>query len=1720
LTSFSHTRAAPPYFGFPRCSPYSIPFGGSSYCLDPASNAIQNFTVRAGYLFQIGAAWPMTVFSESWCLENTFVFLKVVRSSDVGLANPPALGQTSGAHQNQSGIAGCFGTLVSWTNTGPVTVNVSVRQDCLFADATNTPPNTCRGMVGLATFPTPPALPAPAAYSTNCYRSFCCLNSYTYPYNAFVQPTDSCQVLADLYLNTAGSNWLNASGWEMAARSAPTDFCTFFGVTCDDNWQVINIALRSNNLAGANLNVVGFYNLSFLVSFDVGNNSIGGQAPTFGPRLTTLLLDSNKLEGQVDKSYVSIAQLDVRYSGLCTKPGSTDFNTIDQGWILNSSTVRDPVPVCMFTCRAEVSAAVCNALQSVYLTMTGWVNTTGWLTALSGIATDYCMFAGVTCDNSSNATPLPLIGLSVGNARGAVVPTVCTEYVQLPQAVVNLTALRSLDMSGNCLIGTLPSGLGSLTALTSLLLGSNALSGSIPPSFTRLTQLLTLDVSSNGLSGSVPALATSLTALSLQQTALSGGIAFVNALTNLSSLALAYTGLSGSIPPLAGFSRLTFLDLSALSLSGTLPASYGSLSLLQSMLLGGNSLTGVLPESFGRLSAVRALNLSTNLLSGTIPAGVCTLTSLVSLDLTSNGLTGTIPPLLAPLLTAARFSGNNLGGALPLNYSAALCTSRGIWLVPQKQAPGGGLEALNASLCSFQGSGLVANTFADLATLTANPCVTAIQAGPGLVNLAAELTISNVCATLSWPAPSTLTAAPGARHMSLFSSSVTLINVSLAGGNSTTRGGAAYVDPMSYLALPQGGSLSGNAAQYGGAIFADGGLLLIGVQFSSNAAISGSGGAVFLNATAQCAASGGAFAGNAAPAGQGGAVFTVGTRTTWQQVVFQNNTAEGGGAFTGDSFAMLSCTLTNNTAARWGGAVFGSSGSQHGFSLAQSSFEGNTCTGSACLGGAVYAVYNSSAAVVLIDSSTFSGNYGGRGGAAALSSAAITITGSTFSHNANNFATADADGGALLVSDAFGFAVMSTVFEGNAAARGGAVSVISTGANVGSSSLQNCTWSSNRANGTVGGGALFVNVSASSFAVTQGVFAGNACLDEACRGGALLSYSPVALGSSIFSGNNAGSGGAVALHFSSVAIADTEFASNTATGDGGGLLVDSATNFQALNVTLTSNSASQGGAVAIYCVEASYCAGVTHRFSAALMANNYASQGGGALLFSDATGSNAYVEAVNCTLEGNRAAKGGALFGDALVLVSSTFTGNTGTDGGGALYAWREASGVGITLEQCSLSANLCSSSGCMGGAVLANYSASAVVNISGCRFADNSADDGGAAAVLAASLLSSDSNFSSNSACSLATCSGIGGALFLARISELSSSGDIFFDNHAIKGGAVALTFIPSDTCPPTSAISGAEFSSNDATSIGGAVYHTGCALELSASTFAHHAVVGPNAQGGTIYSDDSSGHSPVLTLSNVSISDSVVTIVAAQLDPGGVVTSRYGQGLGGAVYFLTNTWRANAEPPPAGPPAPSALSPPPPGPPAPSALPPSPPGPPPPPPPPGPSGAGGRRLLSAAGDPTLSMVNGCSISGARAPSGGGVAVDGNALVNISEMDFSGNTADPGSGLGGALYLAPGSLTSVGALNAFISASTFSSNSAFQGGAIFVTSYASASISTSDFVNNSASFGAVVMLHNSSSSGDPANLPQLTLASIAASGNVASLAGSFGSTGASRPLS
>jgi len=331
----------------------------------------------------------------------------------------------------------------------------------------------------------------------------------------------------------------------------------------------------------------------------------------------------------------------------------------------------------------------------------------------------------------------------------------------------------------------------------------------------------------------------------------------------------------------------------------------------------------------------------------------------------------------------------------------------------------------------------------------------------------------------------------GAIHVGS-TSTVTLTNCTFTNNTAGNNGGVLNTGSSLDLTVT-GGKFTGNKANFlGGAIntSSTATVTLNTSTFTGNSSgnTSGSGGAVNLSGTSTLNIDSSTFTNNTTVGNSGaggGGVNSSGTTTlTITKSVFSGNTvtgiASGGGLHVGSSpsASISDTTFENNKAGAAGGGLRFSSSST--VTLDRVLVSGNAATGSnsssgggmeLTLGGSL--TINDSAFVNNTAQGTTAG--GGSGGAISTSSAALTITNSTFSGNAaiSNFETSTTPGG-------------------------GAIRVSSLGA-IGAIAIRNSTFTNNSATksaeaATVRGGALLVNstsATAPSITIESTIIAGN-----------------------------------------------------------------------------------------------------------------------------------------------------------------------------------------------------------------------------------------------------------------------------------------------------------------------------------------------------------------------------------------------------------------------------------------------------------------------------------------------------------------------------------------------------------------------------------------------------------------------------------------------------
>lgn len=328
-----------------------------------------------------------------------------------------------------------------------------------------------------------------------------------------VKELENTYLLSVLYFATEGRAWFNSNVW---ASEEP--YCSWWGVLCDENLDVIELDLDTNNLVGTlpaelgllftlqNLTLAGnaigstipseIGMLSSLVSVDVHGNMLEGTLPVEMGRLTALDrmdFSFNKLRGSIPAALGDLSSLVNIY--------------------LNNNVLAGQIPSEIQYCRNLLSLILnSNALSGTVPSEFG---------ALSNIET-------------------------IELANNLFSDTT------IPSELGVLSTLVSLNMDGSNIVGTIPSELGNLSSLLELQLGSSTLSGTIPTELGRLERLVRLNVNLNRLTGGLPSEfgeMRQLTQLDLSYNRMTGTLPTeLGLLTNLSVLMVGGNFFVGQVP--------------------------------------------------------------------------------------------------------------------------------------------------------------------------------------------------------------------------------------------------------------------------------------------------------------------------------------------------------------------------------------------------------------------------------------------------------------------------------------------------------------------------------------------------------------------------------------------------------------------------------------------------------------------------------------------------------------------------------------------------------------------------------------------------------------------------------------------------------------------------------------------------------------------------------------------------------------------------------------------------------------------------------------------------------------------------------------------------------------------------------------------------------------------------------------------------------------------
>lgn len=483
--------------------------------------------------------------------------------------------------------------------------------------------------------------------------------------------------LEALYDATDGEDWLQQENW---LTDAPLG--DWHGVVTDSTGEVTWLTLPGNGLKGTLPAELG--NLRALQYLGLADNQLGGpihHALGDLTQLTGLFLANNRLTGTIPGSFLQLAQLRVLDAGgnprLCI-PETAPF----MEW------AAEIAQVIGLNCAESDRRALKELFDETG--GSGWVDTSGWLgdTVLDE-------WFGVEIDSIGRVSALELGGNGLNG--------------MLPEAVGELSALRSLDVTGNALAGELPRSLTDLP-LEVFRYGETQLCVPHDAEFREWLESVA-QVEGNRPSCTPEAQREALIAF---YKATDGpnwtrndnwmtnapinewlGVG-VNRAGNVASLSLGYNGVRGTIPPEIGLfpdlqvlslngnwgltgplpaelfelPRLRELHLFRVGLGGPLPPEIGKLTELRELMLRYSALAGPIPAELGQLVKLQQLNMAQNDLSGPIPTELGNLVDLEYLGLWDNELTGDIPAELGNLskLENLHIERNQLTGTIPASF--------------------------------------------------------------------------------------------------------------------------------------------------------------------------------------------------------------------------------------------------------------------------------------------------------------------------------------------------------------------------------------------------------------------------------------------------------------------------------------------------------------------------------------------------------------------------------------------------------------------------------------------------------------------------------------------------------------------------------------------------------------------------------------------------------------------------------------------------------------------------------------------------------------------------------------------------------------------------------------------------------------------------------------------------------------------------------------------
>nr|GMD13720.1 receptor-like protein EIX2 [Ipomoea batatas] len=257
------------------------------------------------------------------------------------------------------------------------------------------------------------------------------------------------------------------------------------------------LALSTNELYGEIPPCLG--KLQRLEVLDLGNNNLSGHIPnSLGSllSLSSMHLQNNELEGKLPGSMQNLTSLRI------LDLSENKFMDVIPSWIGEKLLSLQYLIFYRNKFYGDIPSQLCQ-LHDLQLLNLANNNISGYIPQCFG------NFTGMAFDDKQT-----YISYSISDGRtyedeiDEVIKGLTLQYTK------TLQFLRSIDLSGNYIVGKIPVEIMSLHALQNLNVSRNNLSGTIPDTIGNLSKIESLDLSRNELSGPIPPSLSSLNFLS------------------------------------------------------------------------------------------------------------------------------------------------------------------------------------------------------------------------------------------------------------------------------------------------------------------------------------------------------------------------------------------------------------------------------------------------------------------------------------------------------------------------------------------------------------------------------------------------------------------------------------------------------------------------------------------------------------------------------------------------------------------------------------------------------------------------------------------------------------------------------------------------------------------------------------------------------------------------------------------------------------------------------------------------------------------------------------------------------------------------------------------------------------------------------------------------------------------------------------------------------